>query len=111
MMRTTLTKGLTTGATMAAATAATMMVASSLRLGSPWAGLNAMAGAVGAGGRRPRACFDARVTPIGLAVLAGGLLAWGMAYEGALSAGHRRSDLTTGAISGALGYAIDKVAL
>ena len=110
-MRATVARGLTSGATMAAATATTMMIASSLARGSPWAGLNVMATTIGVGGRRAPVRFDPQATPAGLAVLIGGLLAWGLLYEGALAATHRQRSPATAALSGALGYVVDKVAL
>ncbi|MFT3775036.1 MAG: hypothetical protein QM820_57545 [Minicystis sp.] len=109
-MRAMVSRGLACGATLAATTAAAMMIASSLERGSPWAGFNAMATAVGAR-RRVRARFDPAVTPLGIAVLAGGLLGWGLLYEGVLSATRRRSGLATGLLSGALAYGFDKAIL
>lgn len=111
IVRTIVTRGLITGAVLAASTAGVMMIASRVESGSPWAGLNAMATAVGVGERPLRDRFDAAVTPVGIAVLTGGLLAWGVAYEGALAATHRRGGLLTGALSGALGYALDRLVL
>jgi protease I len=48
------------------------------------------------------------VTPLGLLLLTGGLLAWGVAYEGALGRIGRRSPLVGGALSGLGAYAFDK---
>jgi hypothetical protein len=96
---------------MAAATAAAMAAASWIERGSPWAGLNAMATAVGAGGRRARDGFEPGVTPAGLAALTAGLLGWGVIYEAALAAtGWRRSPVT-GALSGLGAYAVDRLLL
>jgi len=108
-MDATVSRGIACGATLAATTAATMMIASSLERGSPWAGFNAMATAVGARRVRPR--FDPAVTPVGLAVLAGTSLGWGVMYERALAATGRRSNFATGALSGALGYVFDRAVL
>lgn len=107
----TVTRGLKTGVALTAASGATMMISSALERGSPWAGLNAMATAVGVRKRRFGARFDADVTPLGMALLTGGLLAWGIAYEGALGAVGRRSRLIAGALSGLGGYAFDKIVL
>lgn len=111
MLRTTVTQGLKRGASLVAATTAAMMVSSFIARGSPWAGLNAMATAIGAGGRRASDRFNRAQTPTGLGLLTGGLLAWGVLYEGALALSHRRSTLATGALSGLAGYAFDSVVL
>jgi hypothetical protein len=113
MMHSTLTRGLTTGAALAASTAATMMIAANVARRSPWAGLNAMATAIDRDeeGDRPGDRFDRSVTPAGIALLAGGMLAWGLAYEGAMKLTGRRSSLLSGALSGALAYAIDRLVL
>ena len=63
---------------MSVACGATMMVASRLRSGSPWAGLNAMATAVGLGPKKAKKRFDMTATIAGAGVLAVGLLV----YEG-----------------------------
>lgn len=104
-------RGLRTGVVLAAATAGTMMVASVAKRGSPWAAMNAMATAIGIGGRRVGDRFDPAITPAGMALLAGSLLVWGIAYEGALASTRRRSGLLTGALSGASGYAFDRLLL
>ncbi|WP_437312737.1 hypothetical protein [Sorangium sp. So ce385] len=105
------TRGLRTGAAMTAATMCTMMAASTLRRGSPWASMNAMATAVGLGGRRASDRFDPVVTPAGIAVLAGGLLAWGIGYEKALDATGKRSSPLTGALSALGGMLLDELIL
>jgi protease I len=102
------TRGLLTGVALTAASGATMMTSSAIERGSPWAGLNAMASAVGLRRRRPRDDFDASVTPIGLALLTGGLLAWGLAYQGTLAGTRRRGGLVSGVLSGLGGYAFDQ---
>lgn len=105
------TRGLRTGAVMTAATMCTMMAASTLKRGSPWASMNAMATAVGVGGRRVSDRFDPVVTPVGIAALAGGLLVWGIGYEKALDAAGRRSDALTGALSAFSGFLLDELVL
>ncbi|XXY50803.1 hypothetical protein WME91_06625 [Sorangium sp. So ce269] len=105
------TRGLRTGAVMTAATMCTMMAASTLKRGSPWASMNAMATAVGIGGRRVSDRFDPVVTPAGIAVLAGGLLAWGIGYEKALDASGQRSGALTGALSALGGFLLDELVL
>ncbi|KYF75983.1 hypothetical protein BE11_05615 [Sorangium cellulosum] len=110
-MREIVTRGLRTGAVMTAATMCTMMAASTLKRGSPWASMNAMATAVGVGGRRVSDRFDPVVTPVGIAALAGGLLAWGIGYEKALDAAGRRGDALTGALSAFSGFLLDELVL
>ncbi|WP_437961780.1 hypothetical protein WME76_20485 [Sorangium sp. So ce119] len=110
-MREIVTRGLRTGAVMTAATMCTMMAASTLKRGSPWASMNAMATAVGVGGRRVSDRFDPVVTPVGIATLAGGLLAWGIGYEKALDAAGRRGDALTGALSAFSGFLLDELVL
>ncbi|WP_437331451.1 hypothetical protein [Sorangium sp. So ce394] len=105
------TRGLRTGAALTAATMCTMMAASTLKRGSPWASMNAMATAVGLGGRRASDRFDPVVTPAGVAVLAGGLLAWGIGYEKALDATGKRSNPLTGALSALGGFLFDELIL
>ncbi|XYH92833.1 hypothetical protein ACMHYB_33820 [Sorangium sp. So ce1128] len=105
------TRGLRTGAVLTAATMCTMMAASTLKRGSPWASMNAMASAVGVGGRRVSDRFDPIVTPTGVAVLAGGMLAWGIGYEKALDAAGQRSDALTGALSALGGFLLDELVL
>ncbi|WP_437668795.1 hypothetical protein [Sorangium sp. So ce131] len=110
-MREIVTRGLRTGAVMTAATMCTMMAASTFKRGSPWASMNAMATAVGLGGRRASDRFDPVVTPAGVAVLAGGLLVWGIGYEKALEATRQRSSALTGALSALGGFLFDELVL
>ncbi|WP_437585285.1 hypothetical protein [Sorangium sp. So ce1000] len=105
------TRGLRTGAVLTAATMCTMMAASAIKRGSPWAAMNSMAVAVGLGGRRAKHRFDPIATPAGIAALAGGLLAWGIAYEKALDAAGRRSGPLTGALSALGGFVLDDLVL
>ncbi len=107
----TVLRGLKTGAALATTITGTMMVASTLERGSPWAGVNAMATGIGVGGRRVTDRFAPAVTLTGLAVLTGGMLAWGVLYERALTAAGRQSSLATGALSGAAGYILDRFIL
>ncbi|WP_438013597.1 hypothetical protein WMF18_21950 [Sorangium sp. So ce315] len=110
-MREIVARGLRTGAVMTAATMCTMMAASTVKRGSPWASMNAMATAVGVWGRRVGDRFDPVVTPAGIAALAGGLLVWGIGYEKALDAAGRRSDALTGALSAFGGFLFDELVL
>jgi len=104
-------RGLKTGAALAVATTATVMLASSVERGSPWAGVNAMATGFGVGGRRVRDGFALKVTPAGFLFLTGGLVAMGMAYEASIAEAGRRSTLFTGALLGLAGYALDRFIL
>jgi hypothetical protein len=104
-------RGLKTGAALAVATTATVMVASSLESGSPWAGVNAMATGFGVGGRRVRDGFCLKTSPAGFLFLTGGVVAMGVAYEAALAAAGRRSTFYTGALHGLAGFVLDRFIL
>lgn len=104
-------RGLKTGVTLATATTVTMGIASIFKSGSPWAGINAMASAAGVGGRRPRRHFASVATPVGLTVLTGGMLLWGIGYEAALAKSGKRSSALTGAVSALAGYVLDRFIL
>jgi hypothetical protein len=86
--------GRTVSSTLAlsAASAAALLVASQVRLGSPWMGLNMIAEAAGVGAvrarKRPR--FDAGATLAGAGVVALGLFAIAAAFEGIRAARTRR---------------------
>jgi hypothetical protein len=95
--------------TMSAMTAASMLIASQLRSGTPWAGLNAMAGAVGLGPKRPRKRFDQNATVAGAGLLFAGFLALGAIYEGSLMATKRRRSLMTGLLAGLGSLAVDQL--
>lgn len=104
-------RGLLTGAAMTAACGATMAISSFVQRGSPWAGLNAMATGTGVRKRRFGVDYDADVTPIGLAVLAGGLLAHGIVYQRLLGKSARRRPIAAGIVSALAGYALDRYVL
>lgn len=106
-----ITRGLRTGAALTAATMCTMMAASTLERGSPWASMNAMATAVGVGKRRVSDRFTPVGTPVGIAVLTGGMLLWGIGYETALHATGRRKSALTGAMSAVAGFLVDDLLL
>lgn len=110
-MNSLITRGLRTGATLAVATTATMVVSSLFKSKSPWAGINAMATGIGVGGRRPSKEFEAGTTPAGLGAVVGGMLVWGLGYEAALAAAGQRSSVFTGALSALGGYAFDRLFL
>jgi hypothetical protein len=105
------TRGLRTGAVLTAATMCTMMAASTLKRGSPWAAMNAMVAAVGLGGRRVKDRFDPVATPTGVAALSMGMLMWGIGYETALNAAGRRSGALTGALSALGGFLLDDLVM
>jgi hypothetical protein len=87
------------------------MISAIFKSKSPWAGINAMATAIGVGGRRPSKSFGPVATPTGLGLLVGGMLVWGIGYEAALSASGQRSSALTGALSAIGGYAFDRLIL
>lgn len=96
---------------MSVACGATMMVASQLRSGSPWAGLNAMATAVGLGPKKAKKRFDMAATIAGAGVLAAGFLVYASLYEGALAASGKRRSLGTGILAALGGFAVDQLLL
>lgn len=102
-------RGLVTGAALTAACGATMAISSFFQRGSPWAGLNAMAAAVGVRKGRHEDDYDADVTPAGLAVLAGGLLGYGIVYQRLLGKRARRRPIATGALWALGSYALDRL--
>lgn len=106
-----LSKGLKIGTLMAGATLGTMVLASSIERRSPWSGFNAMANAIGYGRLRTPDTFDSKRTLAGVALLAGGLVAWGLAYEETYSLAKRRPALVGGVLAGLLGYAFDAIVL
>ena len=76
--------------TMSIAAGATMLVASHLRTGSPWLGLNTMATVLGLGPRKAKKRFDMGATLGAAGVLAAGMLVLAGLYQGALTATRRR---------------------
>jgi hypothetical protein len=94
---------------MTVACGATMLISSKLRSGSPWAGLNAMATAIGLGPRRARKTFDGMTTLAGAGVLAAGLLGYAVIYETVLAATGRRRTLVSGLLAALGGYATDQL--
>lgn len=61
-MRAVLGRGLRTGGAIYVTNIVTMMLASALRRGSPWSGVNAFGTAFGIGGHRSADRFDRRDT-------------------------------------------------
>lgn len=59
---------------MSAACLATVMIASAMERGSPWAGINAVTAGIGLSGRRPPAHFDPVITLAGVGMVIGGSL-------------------------------------
>jgi hypothetical protein len=96
---------------MSVACGATMMIASQLRSGSPWAGLNAMATAVGLGPRKAKKRFDMTATIAGAGVLAAGFVVFAGLYEATLEASGKRRSLATGLIAALGGFAADQLLL
>jgi hypothetical protein len=111
MARSLISRSLVTGARMSIATGVTMLLASALHRGSPWAGFNAMTNAVGIGGRRPKARFDGARTLLGLGTLVGGSAVTAAMYEAALARMPRRRGLASGMLTALAGYAIDRFVL
>ncbi|HVK67585.1 MAG TPA: type 1 glutamine amidotransferase domain-containing protein [Polyangium sp.] len=112
-MRGIVTRGLWTGAALTAATATAMMSSSTIERGSPWAGLNAMATAA-MPTRRVGLRFQGDVTPLGFLLLTGGLLGWGLAYQGVLARARPERPggvLLASALSALGGYAFDALVM
>lgn len=68
---------------MSIATGATMMLASKLRSGSPWSGLNTMSGALRLGPKKAKKRFDVRATMAGAGVLLAGFAVLAGLYRAA----------------------------
>lgn len=105
------TRGVWLGLKMARAVGVTVGVASMRHSGSPFAGFNAVATAVGIGGRKPSKSFDPKATLAGAALLTGGLVAWGVVYDVVLGEVGIRKSLLTGAACAGAAFAFDKFAL
>ncbi len=106
-MSSVLTRALSTTVRMTAAAGVTMMVASAMHRGAPWAGINAMERAVVPGRRTPKRFLSNR-TLLGLAVLTVGLGATSAVYEAALERAPRKRGMLSGALLAFGGYAIDR---
>jgi hypothetical protein len=65
---------LTSGLAMSAACIGSLLVASALHRGAPWAGVNAVTSGLGLVGRRPPTSFDARLAAISFGSIVGGSL-------------------------------------
>lgn len=74
---------------LSVACGAGLLLASQLRSGSPWTGLNVLASAAGRGARRPKR-FDTAKTLTGAGLLAAGLLLVASLYQGGRLATGRR---------------------
>lgn len=74
---------------LSVACGAGLLLASQLRSGSPWTGLNVLASAAGKGARRPKR-FDATRTLTGVGLLAAGLFVVSSLYQGGRLATGRR---------------------
>ncbi len=104
------TRGLRTGAVLTAATMCTMMAASTIKRGSPWAATERHGG----GGRPRGRRVSAGSTRSPLRQDRGarrGLLAWGIGYEKALDAAGQRGGALTGALSALGGFLLDDLVL
>ncbi len=104
-----LRRGLRTGALMAGAVTTTMMIASAVERGSPWAGFNAMASAVS--GPRARDGFDRVETPLGIGLLSSGLVLWGIGFDGLRSLGRSSEPLVSGLLAAVGGLVFDRIVL
>ncbi len=76
--------------TLTMACGATLLVASRLRTGSPWLGLNALATAAGLGPRKAKRRFDMSATLAGAGLLAAGMFVLAGLYQGTLVATGKR---------------------
>ena len=108
-MHDVLRRGLRSGALMAGAVTTTMMIASAVERGSPWAGFNAMASA--GSGARARDEFDLVKTPLGIGLLSSGLVLWGIGFDGLRSLGRRNEPLVSGLLAAVGGLLFDRLVL
>jgi hypothetical protein len=106
-MNPVLSRTLSTTARMSAAASMTMLLASTLHRGAPWAGINAMTRAVQPDRRTPKK-FASERSLLGLAVLTVGLGATCAIYEAALARAPRQRGMVTGTLLALSGYAIDR---
>jgi hypothetical protein len=77
-------RALASGLKLSAASGAAMLLASKLRSGSPWTGVNALATVIRRGPRRAKR-FDRTAAVAGAAVLAAGVFVVASLYQGARS--------------------------
>jgi hypothetical protein len=110
-MNPVLIRALNTAARTSIAASGTMLVASAVHRGAPWAGINAMTNAFGLGTRRPSAHFQGKHTLLGLGILCGGLALMSAVYEVALGRAPRRRGMLSGRAFALAGYGIDRLLL
>src|SRR5947209_5679775 len=94
-------------AAAAAAGHEALMAACALDVGSPWAPFNTMAAALlgEQAAREPR--FQPRATPVGLAIIVGGLAGYGLLYGRLFGKARFPQSLLSGAVAGAALYGFD----
>ena len=107
MVRRTLLDGLKTGLALAATTTAAIMLFGKREKGSPWAAVNAVTHLVDGNGRLFPRSFSPRDSMIGVALNSAAMIAWGVLYEGALTATGARSNLATAGLATAAIWTID----
>lgn len=104
-----LLRGLSLGAVMGGAALSEMMISSSIERGSPWAGPNAMLSALR--DERVRDDFGISRTLLGAGILIGGMLLWGVGYEGVLRVAQKRPAIVGGLLCGLLAFAFDELVM
>lgn len=109
-MNPVLTRTLATTARMSVAASATMLFASAVHRGAPWAGINAMNRALD-GHARTAKSFAPERSLLGLAILVGGLGVTCALYEAALARHPHRRGMLSGVLLALGGYAIDRFVL
>lgn len=102
-----ISRGLKTGLFLAAATNATIMLASDEENGSPWAAVNAIAHIVDGDDKEQPREFSSRESLLGIGINGTAMAAWGVLYEGALLVTNTKSSPLTAVLAAASAYVID----
>ncbi len=102
-----ITRGLKTGFVLAAATSASVMLASDKENGSPWAALNAVAHIIDGDEKEQPTAYSPRESWLGLFVNGTAMALWGVLYEGALTVTKTRSSPLTALLGTTAAYVID----
>jgi hypothetical protein len=100
-------RGLKTGLGLAAATNATIMLASDKELGAPWAAINAICHVVDGDEMTQPSEWSPRESPLGIVINGTAMAVWGVLYEGALAVTKTQSSPFTGALGALTAYVVD----
>ncbi len=100
-------RGLKTGLALAAATNASIMLASDEENGSPWAAINSIAHIVDGDEKEQPRDYSPRESLLGIGINGTAMAAWGVLYEGALLVTNTKSSPLTAVLAAASAYVID----